>query len=244
MLGALVFQMSLLTGNQCPALDNALARLRKGGLVIVMRHAEATSSGCDPCERNHPSALTQLGRDQVDRIGVIIRELKIPIAKVQAGSVCRTFETATRIFAKPPVVEKRLELCNRDRKFINAAIRTIPPTQGNTFLITHGTVMNEITIQGVQAVKGYDGGGAYSAVFDPARPDSPLLGCLTAQQWEELRPRAAASMSGSGLPNLAVAKTTPAVPHPEPVPLRSVSAKDGFKLRLVSSVLQKQGPFR
>ncbi len=193
LLGTLVLQRPTAAGApqpQCPALTekaDALSVLRSGGLVVVIRHAMASTNECTPCQGNqHP--LTQDGKAQATAIGSAIRRLQIPVAQVRYSRTCRTVETARLIFPDTARTEDvRLEMCH-DSPAINMAIRENPPGSGNTFLITHGTVMNWIEIQGQQAVEAYgQGKSAYAAVFDPRKGDHPLLGCLKVGDWKSLQ---------------------------------------------------------
>lgn len=193
LLGTLVLQRSTAAGApppQCPALTekaDALSVLRAGGLVIVMRHATAITNEATPCQGNqHP--LTREGEAEAKAIGSDIRRLQIPVAQVRYSRTCRTAETAKLIFPEQARTEDvRLEM-GHDSSAINKAIREGPSGSGNTFLITHGTVMNWIEIQGQQAVKAYgQGKSVYAAVFDPRKGDSPLLGCLRAGDWKSIQ---------------------------------------------------------
>lgn len=80
-----------------------VARLRAGGLVLFIRHAD--SSG-EPCDRSYALGdragqrnISPAGRAQAARIGVRLRELGIPVQEpVLAGPVYRARDTAELAF--------------------------------------------------------------------------------------------------------------------------------------------------
>lgn len=78
-----------------PALVNAL---RKGGYVIVMRHASSPREAPDrqtaePGNVRLERQLDQTGRDSATAMGNALRELKIPIGQVLSSPTFRALET-------------------------------------------------------------------------------------------------------------------------------------------------------
>jgi phosphohistidine phosphatase SixA len=80
------------------------AQLRRGGLVLLMRHASTDGTG-DPAAFSLEDCSTQRnlsgrGRDEAVRIGERIRAEKVRIARVYTSPWCRCRETATLAFGK------------------------------------------------------------------------------------------------------------------------------------------------
>ena len=80
-------------------------RLRKGGFVLLMRHAATTIAGVDPKGFRLGECRTQLnlsddGRAQARRAGERIAEQKVPIARVYTSPWCRCRETGLLAFGK------------------------------------------------------------------------------------------------------------------------------------------------
>jgi Histidine phosphatase superfamily (branch 1) len=76
--------------------------LRKGGYVLLIRHADAPGTfdppgfqlGVCSTQRN----LSEEGRAQSRRLGELIRDKKVPIAQVFSSEWCRCIDTATLAF--------------------------------------------------------------------------------------------------------------------------------------------------
>ena len=83
--------------------DGIWARLRRGGFVLLIRHASTGPGLGDPpgyrlddcsTQRN----LSEGGRDEARRLGERLRREKVPIAKVYTSPWCRCRDTATLAF--------------------------------------------------------------------------------------------------------------------------------------------------
>jgi len=79
--------------------DEPFERLRAGGLVILMRHAQTVPGTGDPpgfrlndcaTQRN----LSEEGRDQARRIGEKLRAERVPVDRVLTSAWCRCRDTA------------------------------------------------------------------------------------------------------------------------------------------------------
>jgi phosphohistidine phosphatase SixA len=86
-----------------------VARLRQGGLVLYVRHADTRGEPCDSSYRIGDRAgqrnISPLGVEQSRRIGQRLRALGIPVAKpVLAGPVYRARDTAEHAFGAAEVV--------------------------------------------------------------------------------------------------------------------------------------------
>jgi phosphohistidine phosphatase SixA len=100
---------------------SVLARLRRGGLVIYLRHTRTNwdhdelpwveevledASLFDDCDRQRQ--LTDEGRQQARDIGGNIRRLGIPVGQVLTSPWCRTRETADLAFGGGSVARDKL----------------------------------------------------------------------------------------------------------------------------------------
>ncbi|WP_338664413.1 hypothetical protein VQH23_04440 [Pararoseomonas sp. SCSIO 73927] len=82
-----------------PEGDALVARLREGGLVLFLRHADTRGEACDRSFRVGDRAgqrnISALGREQSAAVGRRVAELGIPVEwPVHAGSVFRARDTA------------------------------------------------------------------------------------------------------------------------------------------------------
>jgi broad specificity phosphatase PhoE len=128
----------------------AWERLRKGGLVILMRHAATEPGLGDPpgfrigdcaTQRN----LSDAGRADARRIGERFRAERIPIARVYTSPWCRCRETATLAFGRAEDWEplssffdfphQEADYTERVKKRIGQYGRKSPG--GNVVMVTH-----------------------------------------------------------------------------------------------------------
>ena len=85
-----------------------VARLRQGGLVLFVRHADTAGMPCDSSYRVGDRAgqrnISERGREQSRRFGAALREQGIPVARpVLAGPVYRARDTAEEAFGAAAV---------------------------------------------------------------------------------------------------------------------------------------------
>ncbi|MGQ3354706.1 MAG: histidine phosphatase family protein [Phreatobacter sp.] len=83
-------------------------RLRQGGLVLFVRHADTAGMPCDSSYRVGDRAgqrnISERGREQSRRFGAALREQGIPVARpVLAGPVYRARDTAEEAFGAAAV---------------------------------------------------------------------------------------------------------------------------------------------
>lgn len=83
-------------------------RLRQGGLVLFVRHADTAGMPCDSSYRVGDRAgqrnISERGREQSRRFGAALREQGIPVARpVLAGPVYRARDTAEEAFGTAAV---------------------------------------------------------------------------------------------------------------------------------------------
>jgi phosphohistidine phosphatase SixA len=143
--------------------DEPFERLRAGGLVILMRHAQTVPGTGDPpgfrlgdcaTQRN----LSEEGRDQARRIGEKLRAERVPVDRVLTSAWCRCRDTAELLDLGPvehlqPLDSFFEERSLRDRhrtgmlEFISAWRNT-----GNAVLVTHQ--VNITAVSGVFPASG------------------------------------------------------------------------------------------
>jgi broad specificity phosphatase PhoE len=78
-------------------------RLRRGGLVLLMRHAETEGGLGDPQGFRLDDCATQrnlsaAGREHARRVGARLRAERVPVAQVLTSPWCRCRETASLAF--------------------------------------------------------------------------------------------------------------------------------------------------
>jgi broad specificity phosphatase PhoE len=134
------------------------ARLRRGGLVLLMRHA-ATGPGLgdppgyrlDDCKTQRN--LSEAGRDEARAVGARLRREKVPVARVYTSPWCRCRETATLAFGRGEDWEplssvfdfpdREAEFSERVRKRIAGYASRKPA--GNVVMVTHNVNIAALT---------------------------------------------------------------------------------------------------
>lgn len=133
-------------------------RLRRGGLVLLMRHADTGPGGGDPpgfrlddcaTQRN----LSERGRDEARRVGERLRREKVPIARVYTSPWCRCRETAMLAFGRAEDWEalssvfdlplREAEFSERVRKRVAGYASRNPG--GNVVMVTHNVNIAALT---------------------------------------------------------------------------------------------------
>lgn len=102
MLRFVLILVAALVAMPAAATEAGWALLREGGNVVLLRHAMA-GRGADPAvaDAGNCSAqreLTERGREQADRLGVLISVRGAPTEKVLTSRYCRCVETARYAF--------------------------------------------------------------------------------------------------------------------------------------------------
>ena len=125
------------------------AELKRGGLVLVLRHAATDFSKpdrdpvvLDDCstQRN----LSARGRVQAQAIGHHARRLRLKIGAVLASPYCRTLETARPNASRTllnTITEKHDAAWRRQMRAVRRLFGTKPPPGDLTVLVTHGSVV-------------------------------------------------------------------------------------------------------
>ena len=124
-------------------------KLKKGGYVILVRHAIASNSQQDTDFKNLTYCktqrnLTEAGRKQAAAIGKAYRALELPTGTIYSSFFCRCVDTANLAFGKP---ETLLELSSfmretdeeqkRRVKEMNRLLKTPPAPNTNNILVAH-----------------------------------------------------------------------------------------------------------
>jgi phosphohistidine phosphatase SixA len=133
-------------------------QLRRGGVVLVIRHAATDFSKPDRDPVDLKDCRTQRnlsaeGRRDARRIGQGARRLQLRIGAVLSSPFCRTRETARLAFGRATVDSALLNTIAADhdaawRRQIRAARRLLgtKPAAGRvTVLVTHGSVVGDTT---------------------------------------------------------------------------------------------------
>jgi phosphohistidine phosphatase SixA len=179
-----------------PGLSN---QLRRGGLVLVVRHATTDTSEADGDPVNLDDCRTQRnlsapGRTEARGIGREVRRLGVPVGVVLASPFCRTRETARLAFSGRATTSRTLVDIGAEsdtaRQHQTLAVRRLlgtKPAAGTvTVLVTHGSVVAEVT--------GITVGEGESLVFRPhGNRRFDLIGRIDPDQWDELHALAESS---------------------------------------------------
>jgi len=169
--------------------------LRRGGYVLVFRHAATDFSMADEtrdlrdCARQRN--LNAEGRRQSRAIGSALRRFGIPVDEVLASPYCRTRETARLAFGRlrssTALLSARYLTSRSGRERQPARLRRLlaaPPRGGtNTVLVSHGFAIDDAT--GVSLAEGE------VAVVAPAggARDFEIVATVEADEWARLARR-------------------------------------------------------
>jgi broad specificity phosphatase PhoE len=134
------------------------ARLRRGGLVLLMRHGAAGPGNSDPegyrlddckTQRN----LSEEGREEARRVGARLAREKVPIARVYTSPWCRCRETAMLAFGRAEDWEplsSAFDLPHREAEFTERVRKRIAGygnrnPGGNVAMVTHNVNIAALT---------------------------------------------------------------------------------------------------
>jgi hypothetical protein len=175
--------------------DALLARLRAGGLTLLLRHTETTGPGVDPLDSLGDCAaqreLSEAGREDARGIGAAMAELGIPVGEVRASPFCRTIETAELAFGRHVEDEALLALASfpedeRPPVAEAAAARYAVVPEDGTVTVLIGQRSN------IQPVTGATPDEGETVVLEPDGEGFTVLGTLPEGFWQAL----AASQGG------------------------------------------------
>jgi broad specificity phosphatase PhoE len=168
-------------------------QLRRGGVVLVIRHAATDHSkpDQDPVDLNDCATqrnLSAAGRQEARLIGQGVRRLKLRLGAVLSSRFCRTRETARLAFGHTTISPALLNTITSEhdaawRRQIRAAraLFGAKPAAGRvTVLVTHGVVVGDVT--GLTLEEGE------TLVFRPlGNSKFRLLGRIMPRAWAALR---------------------------------------------------------
>lgn len=130
-------------------------KLRAGGYVVLMRHAQTTPGVGDPeafhiddcaTQRN----LSEEGREQARRIGEALRRRGVRIGAVETSRWCRAVETARLAFGRStvwPELDSTFHDRTRKDAQTEAVRKRVAAFRGpdNLFLVGHGSNILALT---------------------------------------------------------------------------------------------------
>jgi virginiamycin B lyase len=192
--GAALLVTSGSAGSASPRL---VEQLKRGGLVLVLRHVATDQSKQDEDPVDLAVCATQrnlsaAGRAQARAIGRAVERLHLRIGTVLTSRFCRTRETARLAFGRGKVEPALLNTITaahdeRWRRQIRAVRRLIGmrPAPGTlTVLVTHGVVVSDAT--GLTLEEGE------TLVFRPSNGGYRLVGRVAPDEWKAIRSPSAA----------------------------------------------------
>jgi phosphohistidine phosphatase SixA len=142
-----------------PGPEALWARLREGGLVVLIRHAAAPGTYDPPGFRLGDCAtqrnLSAAGRDQARRLGEALRARGVDVAAVRSSRWCRARDTAELAFGRHdpwPALDstagaERGDVSRRVAELGEAIAAWRGP--GTLALVTHQFVISELAGRGV-----------------------------------------------------------------------------------------------
>ena len=153
--GALLAVVALLSLPSPALADETLwSLLKKGGQVVLMRHAVTTPGVGDPpgfrlddcsTQRN----LTDDGRRDAQRVGAEFRARGVVVENVLSSPWCRCVESASLAFGKAEISTALSNLFthpqNRDRQVREMRELIAAPRVGNRVLVSHGATIAALT---------------------------------------------------------------------------------------------------
>ncbi|MCC5810586.1 MAG: histidine phosphatase family protein [Ectothiorhodospiraceae bacterium] len=172
--------------------DWLLERLREGGLVVYLRHADTSGEPLDATmdldDRERQRNLSPQGRDQARRIGRAVKRLGLPANRIATSPVLRARDTAELAFGAERVeVDPMLTADDYVRGSYQAHALYLRqrlaemPEQGNIWLVGHIVPLSIAVGTGITRSTFPEGA---VAVFEPRGDDGfRLLGILYAG-WE------------------------------------------------------------
>lgn len=163
--------------------------LRRGGLVLLFRHAAT-----DPAQRDIQPVdfgncrtqrnLSEIGRAQARAIGAGFSALQIPVAEVWTSPYCRAVETARLAFGRARSLAE-LALSERDDDPRHAALRRLvsqaPPAAMNTILVSH--------FPNIATAAGLRPGEGEALILSPLDDSATLLARVASSAWLPLSER-------------------------------------------------------
>ena len=137
--------------SQFPAQKGLLDALRRGGCVIVMRHASSPNAPPGDAQANADNVqrerqLDEVGRTSARAMGDALRRLRIPIGQVLSSPTYRALETVrlaqlgqARIYSQlgDGGQSMRADPTGKRASWLRAKVAETPPVGTNTMIVTH-----------------------------------------------------------------------------------------------------------
>jgi phosphohistidine phosphatase SixA len=145
-----------------PREDATWEKLRRGGLVLFMRHAATEPGLGDPkgfrigdcaTQRN----LSAQGREDARRVGARLREERVAIERVYTSPWCRCRDTAMEAFGRAEEWEPLssfFDFPDREQEHTETVRKRVlaygrKPPRGNVVMVTHNVNIAALTRQSV-----------------------------------------------------------------------------------------------
>lgn len=173
-----------------------IERLRAGGCVLVMRHAQSPNAVPDartakPDNPGRERQLDETGEADARAFGTALRALHIPIGPIYSSPTYRARETVRLArLGEPQIIEQLAEsqhgmsgTAERSQvEWLREAAARPPAPHTNALVVTH--TPNIVGAFGDRA-RGVQAGE--SLVFEPRRgKGASLLGRITVEEWQRL----------------------------------------------------------
>lgn len=168
------------------AATTVISELRRGGMVIVMRHGAdkgKDSSAVDVADCVTQGALTDAGRRDLAAMAADLARLALPISDVLASPYCRTLETARIVFGRvtpsdalvrpasgAPMASDEPRLAT-----VKRMLSTAPPSGRDTVLVTHSEI--------IRAALGVDAAVGESIIVRPSGTGYVVVARIGVHGW-------------------------------------------------------------
>ena len=170
-----------------------VAALRKGGYVLIMRHASSprarpSKATADPGNTALERQLDQKGRDEAQAMGKAIRALGIPIVDVVSSPAFRAVETVRQAKLGKPMTFRELaesekgmagKIGPKQAEWLRKRAEETPPKGTDTLVVTH--------TPNIKASFGKEAAGIQSGealVFKPdGKGGTTLVARIKMQDW-------------------------------------------------------------
>jgi phosphohistidine phosphatase SixA len=134
---------------ETPATNALGSSLRKGGYVIVMRHASSPrtppdAAHTDPANTQHERQLDDAGRSSAQSLGEALRRLRIPVGLVLSSPTYRALQTIQLAhLGRPQTFEQlgdgghSMQATGTGSSWLQAQVTRPPKSGTDTFVVTH-----------------------------------------------------------------------------------------------------------
>jgi phosphohistidine phosphatase SixA len=163
-------------------------QLRRGGMIVVMRHGKTDVNGVDVLPPDYRSCarqrnLSPSGRSTTREVAESWRYLGVRVASAIASPYCRVIETATALFPKAATSELLAVTPPGDgagARLLGVVRSQRPPAGSNALIVGH--VISMLQAFDVKLQEGE------SLVLEPNAQGGPprVLGRITATEWGDV----------------------------------------------------------